>query len=198
MKSSPKRPHNGNGSGRQNRESAAPKIVEKGDDSHVTTLTLVSPLPNVTVEDLLTRLGNLGLIDEEIASVFGLSHHQFSDVLFFNPALHDLLNDAKEVPNRKVESALYKRALGYKIREVHKVEGRPVKVVEKEIAPDVVADIFWLKNRDPKRWRDVMEVSHSLRDRMDRAHQALRLGGGSGPLSLPSSDKEDENEELES
>ena len=26
--------------------------------------------------------------------------------------------------------------------------------------PDVTAQIFWLKNRDPKRWRDAWQVEH--------------------------------------
>lgn len=71
---------------------------------------------------------------------------------------------------------MYKRALGYRVREVHKVEGKPIKVIEKELAPDVVADIFWLKNRDPKRWRDVIDMQFTLRDRLNRAHHALSEG----------------------
>jgi hypothetical protein len=31
----------------------------------------------------------------------------------------------------------------------------------KEIAPDVTAQIFWLKNRRPDKWRDKQEVEHS-------------------------------------
>jgi len=30
-----------------------------------------------------------------------------------------------------------------------------------------------LKNRSPKRWRDVIEHRHTLKDRMERAHDAL-------------------------
>lgn len=31
----------------------------------------------------------------------------------------------------------------------------------KEIAPDVTAQIFWLKNRRPDKWRDKQEIEHS-------------------------------------
>jgi hypothetical protein len=30
------------------------------------------------------------------------------------------------------------------------------------VPPDVTAGIFWLKNRDPERWRDVQNVTHEL------------------------------------
>ncbi len=135
-------------------------------------------LPN-DAKSLLKLLGESGLTNEEIAPFFGLRVDQLQDVLFQNPDLADILNDAKQIPNKKVEAALFKRALGYQIKEIHKVEGRPSKVIVKEIAPDVIADIFWLKNREPKRWRDTIEVSHTLRDRLGRAHDALRLGQGS-------------------
>ncbi|MGF7049144.1 5-methylcytosine-specific restriction endonuclease McrA [Paenibacillus sp. DS2015] len=35
------------------------------------------------------------------------------------------------------------------------------KVVTKEVQPDVVAQIFWLKNRRPDRWRDRQDINHS-------------------------------------
>lgn len=133
------------------------------------------PLPS-TPEELLKLLGELGLTNEEIAPIFGLSDGQFAATLDQLPHLRDILEQAKEAPNRRVEASLYKRALGYQTREIIKVEGKAVKVIVKEVAPDVIADIFWLKNRDPKRWRDVVEVRHTLRDRLGRAHEALRLG----------------------
>ena len=187
MVSKKTKPNNGNGNHRTRKSG-------NGGDPHVTTHTLISPLPSLSTEQLLQRLGQLGLVNEEIASVFGVTIDKFQEVLFFNPQLHDILNDAKEHPNRKVEASLFKRALGYSIKEIHKVEGKPVKVVIKEIAPDVLAEIFWLKNRDPKRWRDTLEVRHTLRDRMSHAHDALRLGS-SGPLSLPPGKDTDEDAE---
>jgi hypothetical protein len=30
------------------------------------------------------------------------------------------------------------------------------------VPPDVTAQIFWLKNREPARWRDAWQVEHSL------------------------------------
>jgi hypothetical protein len=30
------------------------------------------------------------------------------------------------------------------------------------VPPDVTAQIFWLKNRKPREWRDVQNVEHAL------------------------------------
>jgi len=146
--------------------------------------------PELRIESVLQALGSLGLTNEEMAGVFGLSPSLFSTFLNDNPALYDLLQDAKEQPNRRVEASLYRRALGYQTREVVKAEGKPIRVTIKDMAPDVIAAIFWLKNRDPKRWRDTLDVTHSLRDRFDRAHHALRSGGDQ--LSLPASLENDD------
>lgn len=74
----------------------------------------------------------------------------------------------KEVVDIEVENALLKRAKGYTYEEVTKeavkdpetgkTELRVVKVVKKEVQPDVTAQIFWLKNRKPAEWRDKAEV----------------------------------------
>jgi hypothetical protein len=67
----------------------------------------------------------------------------------------------------RTSRSLYERANGYNYEAVkifmpagakepvyaHYVEHMP---------PDVTAGIFWLKNRDPKNWRDVQNVDHVL------------------------------------
>jgi hypothetical protein len=146
----------------------------------------------ITPEDLLKALGEVGLTNEEIASVFGITVNRFQEVLHDNPVLDDILSAAKANPNRRVEASLYRRALGFQHREVHKVEGKPVKVVIKDSLPDVLACIFWLKNRDPKRWRDTLDVTHTLRDRFDRAHQAIQSGAGIAALPNKGGNGEDE------
>jgi len=122
--------------------------------------------------DLLLYLAEAGLTNQQLAKAIGISPSQFSDFLKKNPDFWDKLDAAKEAPNRQVEKSLFRLAQGYPIREIHKIADKPVKVILKERAPDVTACIFWLKNRDPKRWRDVIDVNLSLRDRMARAYRA--------------------------
>lgn len=83
-----------------------------------------------------------------------------------------------------VEQSLLKRATGYSYvettRELQKEdqevidedEGSEIpiqtlavtKKVTKQVAPDVTAQIFWLKNRRPQRWSDVKEVEHRIEE----------------------------------
>jgi 5-methylcytosine-specific restriction endonuclease McrA len=37
------------------------------------------------------------------------------------------------------------------------------KIVKKKLPPDVTAQIYWTKNRDPNRWREKQEIEHSGR-----------------------------------
>lgn len=70
------------------------------------------------------------------------------------------IKDAKTEYDQKVEEALYRRATGYdkSITKADK-DGNPFSV-EQHFPPDPTSMIFWLKNRQPKRWRDKAEVEH--------------------------------------
>ncbi|MBQ4336914.1 MAG: hypothetical protein IKD46_07175 [Lentisphaeria bacterium] len=70
-----------------------------------------------------------------------------------------------EAPQDDVEKALLRRALGFRQEEIHtedlcdKKTGEVLEAVKrrtviKDIAPDVRALLFWLKNRRPGRWKD--------------------------------------------
>jgi hypothetical protein len=42
-----------------------------------------------------------------------------------------------------------------------------IKTVLKEVVPDTTAQIFWLKNRKPKEWRDKQEIDHRMPDGLE-------------------------------
>ncbi len=116
-------------------------------------------------EDGLERLGAWardGLTDQDIADNMHISvktlykwKRSYSDIC-------DALRKNKDIADIKVENALYKRCIGYKYTEhVIEMNGKGVrstKKTEKEMPPDVVACLIWLKNRKPKVWRDKQEV----------------------------------------
>lgn len=57
----------------------------------------------------------------------------------------------------QVEQALLRRALGYTVTETRTEttdKGSRTVTTEKELPPDISAQMFWLKNRFPQRWRD--------------------------------------------
>lgn len=112
-----------------------------------------------------------GLTDEQIAKNIGIKRQTLYDWKKRFPDISDTLKRGKEVIDRQVENALLKRALGYQFDEVTResvwndetkqFELVPSKVVTKEVHPDTTAQIFWLKNRKPKEWRDKQEIEHS-------------------------------------
>ena len=109
-----------------------------------------------------------GLTDEQIARNMGISPSTLYEWKKKYPEISEVLKKGKEVVDRQVENALLKRALGYDYEEVktliEDVDGKKKKKVEKtvkHIAPDVTAQIFWLKNRRPDKWRDKQDIEHS-------------------------------------
>ena len=108
----------------------------------------------------------------------GLTYHQIADNMHINvatlrvwrstyPTIDAALKESADIADRHVENALYKRALGYtydavtqELRLTNETgEERLVETrrVTKQVLPDVTAQIFWLKNRKPKDWRDKRE-----------------------------------------
>ena len=102
-----------------------------------------------------------GLTDEQIAEKMGIHPSTLYDYKKKYPELSESLKKGKEVIDREVENALLKRALGYEYTEVTKEGGIVTKEVTKEVKADTTAQIFWLKNRKPKEWRDKQEIEHS-------------------------------------
>lgn len=130
-------------------------------------------------EQWLTREGLLriqgwardGLTDEDISKNMGISRSTLNAWKEKYPDILIALKEGKDVADRVVENALYKSAQGYKVTlkkafKVHKIEydktGRRkreydeiVQADEEEYVPaQVTAQIFWLKNRKPEKWRD--------------------------------------------
>lgn len=110
------------------------------------------------VHDEAIKLARHGLTLDEIADFWNIHRATLYRWLRKYPEFSDALKKAKAEADRKVEESLYKRALGYKYEEKHYEKfGKEMvlkKTIEKQIAPDVTAQIFWLKNRRPENWRD--------------------------------------------
>lgn len=132
-----------------------------------------------------------GLTDEQIAGNMGISRSTLNEWKKNYPDISDTLKKGKEVVDFQVENALLKRALGYSYDEVTKeicenaktgqTEMRVTKIVTKEIVPDTTAQIFWLKNREPEKWRDrqEMHVDGTLESEKSKLDELIRqmMGG---------------------
>ncbi|MRN25654.1 transposase [Romboutsia ilealis] len=105
-----------------------------------------------------------GLTDEQIAKNLGISTKTFYEYKKNYLQFLQALKKGKEVVDYEVENALLKRALGYEYDEITYENGKEVKRVTKQVAPDTTAQIFWLKNRRPDKWRDkqVIESNNTV------------------------------------
>ena len=121
-------------------------------------------------EDGLTRLTGWardGLTNIQIAQNIGVGERTFSEWVIRFPAISAALKKGKEPVDIQVENALLRRALGYDyeetITEVEDLGGgrtkKHVRKVTKHVPADTTAQIFWLKNRKPKQWREKMETA---------------------------------------
>ena len=100
-----------------------------------------------------------GLTDEQIAKNIGINRTTLYDWKKKEVNIADALKKGKEVIDFEVENALLKRALGYEYEEETYENGILTKKVKKQVPPDTTAQIFWLKNRQVKKWRDKVEIS---------------------------------------
>lgn len=99
-----------------------------------------------------------GLTDAQIAPNCGINRDTLNDWKKKFPIISDALKEGKEVVDLQVENALLKRALGYEYTETttdeSKKNGTTTKTVIKQMAPNVTAQIFWLKNWKREIWKD--------------------------------------------
>lgn len=107
---------------------------------------------------LLEGWARNGLTDEQIAKNIGISTTTLYDWKNKFPKFSEALKKGKEVVDIQVENALLKRALGYEYQEqrIEKSDKDGTKIIQtlKHIPADTTAQIFWLKNRRPDKWRD--------------------------------------------
>ena len=135
-------------------------------------------------EDGLLKIQGLamdGLTDEQIAHNMGIRRSTLYEWRKKYAVLSDTLKKSKEVADRYVENALYKRAVGYEeIIEKRQKVVRGIVVEEnittKQVPPDVTAMIFWLKNRKPDVWRDKTETAITETNGVLESLMALRNG----------------------
>lgn len=71
----------------------------------------------------------------------------------------DRVKEAKAIPDKQVENAFFKSALGFKYKEkTVDNERNTVRITTKTVPPNGSNALNWLKNRRGKEWRDKQEV----------------------------------------
>lgn len=106
------------------------------------------------------KLAKLGLTDAEMADVFGVTEQTFNNWKKARKGFFESIKKGKALADANVAESLYQRATGYShpAVKIMQYEGVPIEVDYTEhYPPDTAAAIFWLKNRQPKKWRDKPE-----------------------------------------
>ncbi|GAB4038644.1 helix-turn-helix domain-containing protein [Spirosoma jeollabukense] len=120
-----------------------------------------------------------GATDEELAANFGVTIRTLDNWKNKYPDFLRGVLEGKKVADANVAEGFYKRAVGYEYTETtfEKVDDKKMleatpdalittdaykkKIVTKHLPPDAGAALNWLKNRQPAKWRDKVEVAHS-------------------------------------
>ena len=106
----------------------------------------------------------LGATDKDLAKYFDVDEVTVNRWKESYPEFCQSIKSGKEEADATVASRLFKRATGYERKEdkIFQFQGNPVVVpTEVHYQPDTTAAIFWLKNRQPKLWRDTQNIEVS-------------------------------------
>lgn len=135
-------------------------------------------------KSIISLMYQRGFIDKEIAKVLDVSKKTLENWKAKNKNFLPTLKGDKQVADDKVQKALYERALGYEYKEITieyikigkaKTPAKKTKEVIKQLAPDTTAQIFWLKNRQPDKWRDKKEVTLTELTKEERNAELIKL-----------------------
>jgi len=121
----------------------------------------------------------LGADDNRLAEMFEVDVSTVNRWKLAHASFCESIKRGKEIADANVAQQLYHRATGYSHPEVitASYQGQITDKVEvvKHYAPDPTAAIFWLKNRQPKQWRDKQDIEHSGEVKQTVSHDLKQL-----------------------
>lgn len=120
----------------------------------------------------LRTLARRGYTLDQMAKELEISKTTLCKWMREDEKLMNAINENRSYVDAMVEDSLYNRAKGCKITEKKTIiynakSGNPetrIEITEKEIPPDTTAQIFWLKNRQPEKWRETQHVETNFED----------------------------------
>ena len=111
--------------------------------------------------DHVKMLAEYGHTDTFMCKFFGVTGKTWTHWKLKHKEFRTMLEAWRETANKRVVKALYERAIGYEHTE-EKVFCQNGEVTTHEVVkrypPSESAALAWLKNKDPKNWKDKQEV----------------------------------------
>lgn len=99
----------------------------------------------------------LGATDKQLASFFGVSESTINLWKLRHQEFLESVTRGKNIADAEVAAALFKRAVGYDhdaVKIFRYGEAATIITLRKHLPPDTRACLFWLKSRQPDKWRD--------------------------------------------
>jgi hypothetical protein len=110
-------------------------------------------------------LALMGKTNDEIAAALEVTSETLNQWRKQFPEFSDAIKKNKDQADSVIVASLYERAKGYEYTEISVKDdpekGRITTTTTKHVSPDVTAQIFWLKNRQSKDWRDKHDIEHT-------------------------------------
>lgn len=115
-------------------------------------------------DDQAYKLCLLGATDKRIADFFCVTEQTLNNWKLAHATFFESLKRGKEIADAEIAHSLFHRAKGYSHPEVHVSNYQGVVTLTdltKHYPPDTPAAALWLKNRDPERWREKVDLEHT-------------------------------------
>lgn len=107
----------------------------------------------------------LGATDAELAEFFEVDERTINNWKHDYPEFFQSIKKGKEIADAEVVVGLYKSATGYSHPDTHfsNFQGLVTETpITKHYPPNPTSGIFWMKNRQPKRWKDKVEIKEEI------------------------------------
>lgn len=119
---------------------------------------------NESLKSKITQLIEQGKTERQIAHIIGISPTTLKNWKGSHPDFLTAVRESRAIADELVEASLYHKAIGYR-HEAVKIMQHEGQIITKNYIehypPDTGAAQFWLKNRQPDKWRDKSEIEHS-------------------------------------
>ena len=108
------------------------------------------------------KLCLLGATDVELADFFEVAESTINEWKKEYQEFSESIKRGKDIADANVASRLYQRAMGFEhdSEGIKVADGLIIRVpIRKIYPPDPTSAIFWLKNRQPRKWRDRIDLT---------------------------------------
>lgn len=120
---------------------------------------------NEQIKNVIINLYKEGKTNQQVADCIGVHRRTLDFWKAKDAEFLRTINEIKDLPDKLIEATLFQKACGYSHKEekVFCSEGQIITHdTTKQYPPDTASMIFWLKNRQPKRWREKMESERDI------------------------------------